>query len=70
MKNENHGGKQEQIEEHSLPGTNQAGKEIASRDENDQKNRPGSGESQSEEQLEEHSLPGTNQAGEGPEDNV
>jgi hypothetical protein len=26
MKNEDHGGKQDQLEKHSLPGTNQAGK--------------------------------------------
>ena len=26
MENEDHGGKQDQLEEHSLPGTNQAGK--------------------------------------------
>jgi hypothetical protein len=53
MAHENEGGKQEQIKEHSLPGTNQAGK------------GPGSCE-EDEKEIEEHSLPGTNQAGKGP----
>ena len=61
MENEDHGAKQEQIEEHSLPGTNQAGKGPSSC-EDDQENRPGGG-AQHQDQLEEHSLPGTNQAG-------
>jgi hypothetical protein len=30
MENDDHGGKQDQLEEHSLPGTNQAGKGPAS----------------------------------------
>ena len=70
MENEDHGGKQdqleEQLEEHSLPGTNQAGKGPGSSEDNDQENRPGgeaAHQDQLEEQLEEHSLPGTNQAG-------
>jgi hypothetical protein len=67
MKNEDQDGEQEQLEEHSLPGTNQAGKGPGSSEENDQENRAGGGEAahqdQLEEQLEEHSLPGTNQAG-------
>jgi hypothetical protein len=65
MENEERGGKQDQLEEHSLPGTNQAGKGPSSGEENDQENRPGGG-SQHQDQLEEHSLPGTNQAGKGP----
>jgi hypothetical protein len=28
MKTEDHGGKQDELEEHSLPGTNQAGKPV------------------------------------------
>ena len=63
MENEDHGGKQDQLEEHSLPGTNQAGKEPSSCEKNDQENRPGGEGAQHQDQLEEHSLPGTNQAG-------
>jgi hypothetical protein len=65
MENEEHGGKQDQLEEHSLPGTNQAGKEPSSCEKNDLENRP-DGRSQDQDQLEEHSLPGTNQAGKKP----
>ena len=61
MEREEHGG-EEQLEEHSLPGTNQAGKEAASCEEKDDKKRSGSA-TEHQEQLEEHSLPGTNQAG-------
>jgi hypothetical protein len=64
MKNEDHGRKRDQLEEHSLPGTNQAGKGPGSGEKNDQQNRP-TGEG-AQEHLEEHSLPGTNQAGKGP----
>ena len=63
MENEDHGGKQDQLEEHSLPGTNQAGKGPSSCEKNDEENRPGGGGAQHQDQLEEHSLPGTNQAG-------
>jgi hypothetical protein len=63
MENEDHGGKQDQLEEHSLPGTNQAGKGPGPSEKNDQENRPGGGGAQHQDQLEEHSLPGTNQAG-------
>jgi hypothetical protein len=62
------GGKQEQLEEHSLPGTNQAGKGPGSLEENDQKDGPGRGRAQDQDQLEEHSLPGTNQAGKARKD--
>ena len=63
MKKEDRGGKQDQLEEHSLPGTNQAGEDIASCEKTDQENSPGSGGQHHQDQLEEHSLPGTNQAG-------
>ena len=63
MENEDHGGKQEQLEEHSLPGTNQAGKVPSSCEKNDQENRPSGEGPQHRDQLKEHSLPGTNQAG-------
>jgi hypothetical protein len=66
MENRHHGGKQDQLEEHSLPGTHQAGKGPGTSDENDTESRPGGGETQNEDQLEGHSLPGTNQAGKGP----
>ena len=52
------------LEEHSLPGTNQAGKGPGSSDGNDQESRGGKAIDQ--DQLEDHSLPGTNQAGKGP----
>jgi hypothetical protein len=61
MNHHEHGGKEKKLEEHSLPGTNQAGKEASSC-EKDQKKRPGRAP-QHQDQLEEHSLPGTNQAG-------
>ena len=66
MENEDQSGKQQYLEEHSLPGTNQAGKGPGSREKNDQQNRPSGAKSQHQRQLEEHSLPGTNQAGKGP----
>jgi hypothetical protein len=66
MKNKDHGGKQDQLEEHSLPGTNQAGKGLSSCEENDQEDRPGGRGAQHKDQLEAHSLPGTDQAGKGP----
>jgi hypothetical protein len=63
MDNKDHGSKQDQLEEHSLPGTNQAGKEPSSCEKNDQENRPGGEGAQRHAQIEEHSLSGTNQAG-------
>ena len=66
MEHEDHGHKQDELEEHSLPGTNQAGKGPGSCKESDQENRPRGEGAQHENQLEEHSLPGTNQAGKGP----
>jgi hypothetical protein len=65
MEDKEHGGRQAQLNEHSLPGTNQAGKELG-REGNDQENRPRDGGAQHQDELEEHSLPGTNQAGKGP----
>lgn len=41
MDYENHGDKQDQLEEHSLPGTNQAGKGPGAREEHDQENSTG-----------------------------
>jgi hypothetical protein len=61
MKNEDHGVKQGELEDHSLPGTNQAVKGPNSCEEDDQKNRSHAA-AQHQDQLEEHSLPGTNQA--------
>ena len=66
MEHHEHGGKEEQLEEHSLPGTNQAGKGPSPCEEDDHQNRPRAEGAQQQEQLEEHSLPGTNQAGKGP----
>ena len=48
MEHEDHGSKQDQLEKHSLPGTNQAGKGPGSCEENDQDNRPDGSESESE----------------------
>jgi hypothetical protein len=62
MNHHEHGGKQEQLEEHSLPGTNQAGKAASSCEEKDREKGPGRS-AQHQDQLGEHSLPGTNQAG-------
>lgn len=60
---EHDGGQKGQLETHSLPGTNQAGKGPGSREECDQEDLPGGAESTRQERLEKHSLPGTNQAG-------
>ena len=65
MDDNDNGGKQDQLNEHSLPGTNQAGKEPGSGEKNDQEDRPGGGGAQHQDQLEKHSLPGTHQAGKG-----
>ena len=65
MENEDHQRKRDQLEEHSLPGTNQAGKAPDSCEENEQRDRSGREEAL-QDQLEEHSIPGTNQAGKGP----
>jgi hypothetical protein len=66
MEDKDRGGKQDQLNEHSLPGTNQAGKEADSCEQNDQQNGPRNGGAQHQDRLEKHSLPGTDQAGEGP----
>jgi hypothetical protein len=66
MANEDPGDMPDQLEEHSLPGTNQAGKDSRPRKRSDRKNRPRAGEPTHQDHLEEHSLPGTNQAGTGP----
>lgn len=66
MKNEGPGDRPGQLEEHSLPGTNQAGKRARPRKRNDGKNGPRGEEATDQEQLEDHSLPGTDQAGKGP----
>ena len=63
MENEDHGGKQDQLEEHSLPGSNQAAKGPGACEKDDQKNKPGGRGAQHQEQLEEHSLPGTKTTG-------
>ena len=59
------GDSQEPLEEHSLPGTNQAGKGPGASDDDDQESGP-NGEAAGQDPLEDHSLPGTNQAGKGP----
>lgn len=66
MKDNGHSGKQDQLEEHSLPGTNQAGKGPDAWEKGDHRNGQGGSTSQHQTHLEEHSLPGTNQAGKGP----
>ena len=66
MEDKDRGRKQDQLEEHSLPGTNQAGKGPDSCEKTDHKNGPDGSASPHQTPLEEHSLPGTNQAGKGP----
>jgi len=66
MKDEDPGYTQDPLDEHRLPGTNQAGKGSRSRKGSDRTNKPGGAGTAHQDQLEEHSLPGTNQAGEGP----
>ena len=68
MANEDHGDKQDQLEKHSLPGTNQAGKGPGrSESEHEPTKSPARG-AQEQDRLEKHSLPGTNQAGKGASD--
>jgi hypothetical protein len=57
--------KQNQVQQHSLPGTNQAGKGPDSSKKGDHEHRPGAEIGSASDQLEKHSLPGTNQAGKG-----
>lgn len=57
--------KQDQVE-HSLPGTNQAGKgPDSTRKGDDEQHRSGAEIGRDNRELEKHSLPGTNQAGKG-----
>ena len=58
--------KQTYVEQHSLPGTNQAGRGPAPSKKGDDEHRPAAEIGQANDQLEKHSLPGTNQAGRGP----
>ena len=66
MENDDYRGKQDQLAEHSLPGTNQAGRGPSSCEKNHEESSSGGRGSQQHDQLEEHSLPGTNQSGKGP----
>jgi hypothetical protein len=67
MEHGKHSAREEQREEHSLPGTNQAGKEASSPcEEDEQEHAPGESALHHQDLLEEHSLPGTNQAGKEP----
>jgi hypothetical protein len=65
MKDKNRRGKRDQLDEHSLPGTNQDGTGPGSCEKNGREHTPG-GMPPPPDQLDEHSLPGTNQAGKGP----
>ena len=58
----NRNGMDDRLEEHSLPGMNQAGEGPDEDEAVERENAP-----PMDEQLKEHSLPGMNQAGEGPE---
>ena len=61
--------KGDQLEEHSLPGTNQAGTGPDDcEDHSEQPHTSRAQASQQEDQLEKHSLPGTNQAGKSGDD--
>ena len=66
MDHENRSANEEQLEKHSLPGTNQAGKGPGSCESDETDDGPVGREGRQQDQLEEHSLPGTNQAGKGP----
>jgi hypothetical protein len=66
MENEDEGNNQDQLEKHSLPGTNQAGKKSDSCGNDDHESKAGGSVGPQQDQLEKHSLPGTNQAGKGP----
>ena len=65
MENKDRRGEQDQLEEHSLPGTNQAGKGPDPCEQAEPETMPG-GRRRQDGALKEHSLPGTNQAGKGP----
>jgi len=56
---------QDQLEKHSLPGTNQAGEGSDACENEDHEGKPGGLDGPRQDQLEKHSLPGTNQAGKG-----
>ena len=66
MNDKDRSSNQGQLKEHSLPGTNQAGKGPDSCETSDPKTNSGSVSPQHETHLKKHSLPGTNQAGKGP----
>jgi len=66
MKNDDHAAMDEQLEKHSLPGTNQAGKQAGSCETDARDTEGADSDGPREDQLEKHSLPGTNQAGKGP----
>ena len=51
--------KQNYVEQHSLPGTNQAGRGPAPSKKGDDEHRPAAEIGQANDQLEKHSLPGT-----------
>ena len=59
--------KQNELEKHSLPGTNQAGKGPSGGPADHEHTDARTG--QEKDYLEKHSLPGTNQAGKGPKPN-
>ena len=59
---DNKSDKQAELEDHSLPGTNQAGKGPGAREDGNEDQKPAD-ETPEEKPLYEHSLPGTNQAG-------
>ncbi len=66
MEKKSHGGTQDQLEDHSRPGTNQAGKRPNSDEKTDDRKRVDGRRTPHQAHREEHSLPGTNQAGKGP----
>ncbi len=66
MDKEPEGREQDQLKEHSLPGTNQAGKGANPGEKAGQLNGPREAPRPPHDQLQEHGLPGTNQAGKGP----
>ena len=63
MDNNDHGGTQDRLEEHSLPGTNQAGTGPSACEERDQEERPRD-HAPDQDQREEHRASGAGSSGE------
>lgn len=65
MENQDRRRTHDQLEEHSLPGTNQAGKGPGECGPGDQKKRPTEGEVHPQKPRTKHTITGTNHVGKG-----